>query len=265
MLTDFALVFVLSLCNGFFALSEMALVASRRSRLKQLAERSRRARVALGHAEAPERFLSTVQVGITLVMLLTGALAGDALGEKITEAIHGGRAAWLEPYAHALGYALGFVAISFIQIVFGELVPKRLALAAPETATLIVGVPMLVLGRLTAPFVWLLNTCSSLVLRLLRVDRRLRVPWRALRGRRPAGHLIHVRRIALEVLELVLALDRRLHRLRVLARWGARWRGRWRSLRHLDSKTGLPPMHGLRDRSSPSVNEVCVGSGPEVE
>ena len=72
MLTEFALVFILSLCNGFFALSEMALVASRKSRLKQLADHSRRARVALRHAEAPERFLSTVQVGITLVMLLTG-------------------------------------------------------------------------------------------------------------------------------------------------------------------------------------------------
>jgi putative hemolysin len=169
MLTEIALVFVLSLCNGFFALSEMALVASRKSRLKQMADRSRRARVALGQAEAPERFLSTVQVGITIVMLLTGALAGDALGDHIADALHRGGGAWLEPYAHALGFTLGFVAISFIQIVFGELVPKRLALAAPETASMAVGLPMLVLSRICAPFVWLLNVCSSLVLRLLRV------------------------------------------------------------------------------------------------
>ncbi|HET6433756.1 hemolysin family protein [Dyella sp.] len=170
MLTKIALVFVLSLCNGFFALSEMALVASRKSRLKQMADTSRRARVALRHAEAPERFLSTVQVGITIVMLLTGALAGDALGDHIADALHGGRAAWLEPYAHAVGFTLGFVVISFIQIVFGELVPKRLALAAPETASMVVGMPMLVLSRICSPFVWLLNACSSLVLRLLRVD-----------------------------------------------------------------------------------------------
>ena len=169
MLTEFALVFVLSLCNGFFALSEMALVASRKSRLKQMADRSRRARVALRHAESPERFLSTVQVGITLVMLLTGALAGDALGEHIAEALHRDRAIWLEPYAHALGFAISFIVISFVQIVFGELVPKRLALASPERASMVVGMPMLVLSRICSPFVWLLNTCSTLVLRLLRV------------------------------------------------------------------------------------------------
>ena len=83
MLTEIALVFVLALCNGFFALSEMALVASRKSRLKQMARTSRRAAAALRHVEAPEHFLSTVQVGITLIMLITGAVAGDALGGHI--------------------------------------------------------------------------------------------------------------------------------------------------------------------------------------
>lgn len=170
MLTEIALVFVLALFNGFFALSEMALVASRRSRLKQLAKTSRRARVALRHAEAPEHFLSTVQVGITLVMLVTGALAGDALGAHIADALHDGRAAWLAPYAHGLGIVIGFVLISFIQIVIGELVPKRLALSAPETLSGLVAMPMLVLSRITAPFVWLLNLCSGVLLKLLRVN-----------------------------------------------------------------------------------------------
>lgn len=169
MLTEIALVFVLALCNGFFALSEMALVASRRSRLKQLARSSRRARMALRHAEAPEHFLSTVQVGITLVMLITGAVAGDALGTHIAEALHRGRAAWLEPYAHVIGIVLGFVVISFIQIVIGELVPKRLALAAPEKLSGFVAMPMLVLSRISAPFVWLLNLSSGVLMKLLRV------------------------------------------------------------------------------------------------
>src|SRR5580698_7996392 len=128
MLTTIALVLILALCNGFFALSEMALVASRKSRLKQMARTSRRARVALRHAEAPDHFLSTVQVGITLVMLITGAVAGDALGGHITDALHD-HAPWLEPYGRILGIVVGFVLISFIQIVIGELVPKRLALA----------------------------------------------------------------------------------------------------------------------------------------
>jgi putative hemolysin len=172
MLTEIATVVLLSLFNGFFALSEMALVASRKTRLKQMARDSRRARVALRNAEAPERFLSTVQVGMTLVILVTGALAGDALGDHIANAIHGGRAAWMEPYARVIGLVLGFGLISFIQIVIGELVPKRLALSAPERISGYVSMPMLVLSRLTAPFVWLLNVTSGLLLRLLRVQGR---------------------------------------------------------------------------------------------
>ncbi|KAA0072187.1 hemolysin family protein [Rhodanobacter sp. T12-5] len=170
MLTEIALVLVLALCNGFFALSEMALVVSRKSRLKQMAKNSRKAAMALRHAEAPEHFLSTVQVGITLVMLITGALAGDALGGHIADVLRGERLAWLLPYARIIGIVLGFVLISFIQIVIGELVPKRLALSAPEKVSSYVAIPMLVLSRITAPFVWLLNVSSNLLLRLLRVN-----------------------------------------------------------------------------------------------
>ncbi|HEV2539455.1 MAG TPA: hemolysin family protein [Frateuria sp.] len=170
MLTDIALVILLSVCNGFFALSEMALVASRKSRLKQMAQGSRRARVALRHAEAPEHFLSTVQVGITLVMLVTGAVAGDRLGTRFAGLLQGGRVAWLAPYAHVAGIVLGFVVISYIQIVVGELVPKRLALSSPEKLSVGVAVPMLVLSRITGPFVWLLNRSSGLLLKLLRAN-----------------------------------------------------------------------------------------------
>jgi len=172
MLIEIALVFVLALCNGFFALSEMALVVSRKGRFKQMAKTSRGAALALRHAESPEHFLSTVQVGITLVMLITGAVAGDALGAHIANALRGDQLAWLMPYARIIGIVLGFVLISFIQIVIGELVPKRLALAAPEKVSVIVAFPMLLLSRLTAPFVWLLNVSSNLLLRLLRVNQQ---------------------------------------------------------------------------------------------
>ena len=172
MLTIIALVLLLALCNGFFALSEMALVASRKSRLKQMARTSRRARVALRHAEAPEHFLSTVQVGITLVMLVTGAVAGDAFGTQLAGMLHEGNIAWLAPYTRVIGIVLGFAVISFIQIVVGELVPKRLALSSPEKVSNLVAVPMLVLSRATAPFVWMLNRSSSLLLKLLRVQHR---------------------------------------------------------------------------------------------
>jgi putative hemolysin len=172
MLTTLALVLILALCNGFFALSEMALVASRKSRLKQMARTSRRAKVALRHAEAPEHFLSTVQVGITLIMLITGAVAGDAVGAHLGEMLHDGSVAWLMPYTRIIGTVLGFMVISFIQIVIGELVPKRLALSAPEKVSSIVGMPMLVLSRATAPFVWMLNRSSTALLKLLRVQDR---------------------------------------------------------------------------------------------
>ena len=172
MLTTIALVLLLALFNGFFALSEMALVASRKSRLKQMARTSRRAAIALRHAEAPEHFLSTVQVGITLVMLITGAVAGDAIGTQIANMLHDGSIAWLAPYTRVIGIVLGFVVISFIQIVVGELVPKRLALSAPEKVSSIVAMPMLILSRATAPFVWTLNRSSGVLLRLLRVKHR---------------------------------------------------------------------------------------------
>jgi putative hemolysin len=150
----------------------MALVVSRKSRLKQMARNSRKAATALRHSEAPEHFLSTVQVGITLVMLVTGAIAGDALGGHIAEMLQGEHLAWLLPYARGIGIVLGFVLISFIQIVIGELVPKRLALAAPEKVSSYVAIPMLVLSRITSPFVWLLNVSSNLLLRLLRVNQQ---------------------------------------------------------------------------------------------
>jgi putative hemolysin len=172
MLTTLALVLLLALFNGFFALSEMALVASRKSRLKQMARTSRRAGIALRHAEAPEHFLSTVQVGITLVMLITGAVAGDAIGTQIGDMLHDGSIAWLAPYTRVIGIVLGFVVISFIQIVVGELVPKRLALSAPEKVSSIVAMPMLILSRATAPFVWTLNRSSGVLLKLMRVQHR---------------------------------------------------------------------------------------------
>ncbi|WP_458069712.1 hemolysin family protein [Rhodanobacter sp. BL-MT-08] len=170
MLIEIALVFVLALCNGFFALSEMALVASRKSRLKQMAKTSRRAALALRHAESPEHFLSTVQIGITLVMLITGSVAGDALGAHIADVLRGTQLAWLARYAPGIGTVLGFVLISYIQIVFGELVPKRLALSSPERFSTYAAIPMLVLSRLTAPFVWLLNASSNALLRLMRIN-----------------------------------------------------------------------------------------------
>ena len=171
MLSEIFVVFVLAVVNGFFALSEMAIVASRKSRLKQMARDSRRARVAVRLSESPERFLSTVQVGITIVILATGAAAGDALGEHFAALLNNGGPTWLTPYARALGWTAGFVLSAFMQIVIGELVPKRAALAAPEKVACAIAIPMLVLSRICLPFVWLVNHASTLILRIFGLHR----------------------------------------------------------------------------------------------
>ncbi|HEX7338647.1 MAG TPA: hemolysin family protein [Rhodanobacteraceae bacterium] len=169
MLTQIGLIVLLSLLNGFFALSEMAVVASRKSRLKQMSRTSKRARVVLRLLQHPDRFLSTVQVGITLVTLITGAIAGASLGESFAAALNKLDAAWLTAHATVIGWLIGFVLVTAIQIVIGELVPKRIALTAPERLASNIAMPMLVLSKICTPFVWLLSLSSTGLLKLLRL------------------------------------------------------------------------------------------------
>jgi putative hemolysin len=174
MLSEVGLILLLAVFNGFFALSEMAMVASRKSRLKHMARDSRRARVALRLAQHPERFLSTVQVGITLLMLVTGAVTGASLGESFASLLRAAGMPWLASHAVLLGWLVGFVLATSIQIVVGELVPKRIALLAPERLACAIAMPMLVLARICSPFVWVLNVASSGILKLLRLDKARR-------------------------------------------------------------------------------------------
>ncbi|TWT17602.1 HlyC/CorC family transporter [Luteimonas marina] len=163
------IVLVLIACNAFFALSEMSVVTSRKPRLRQLAAGQRGARKALELAEHPERFLSTVQVGITLIGILTGMFGGDAIGAAI--------GAWLAANVPALGIYAGTVGlvvavglITYLTIVLGELLPKRLALLAPERLASFVALPMHGLSRIATPAVWLLSASVRGMLRLLRLD-----------------------------------------------------------------------------------------------
>ena len=171
MLTELGLVLLLALGNAFFALAEIALIASRKSRLRYLARSSTRAQVALRLAQRPNRFLSTVQVGITMITLITGA----ATGASISDAIRGWLARMSIPVAeHAslvIGLVLGFILVTTINITVGELVPKRAALVAPERIAQIVAFPMQVMSWLMTPFVWFLDIITSGVLRLLRLQR----------------------------------------------------------------------------------------------
>lgn len=174
MLTELGLVLLLALFNSFFALSEIALIASRKSRLKHMARSSRRAQVALRLIEHPERFLSTVQVGITLITLITGAATGTAVSDEIRQwLLHAGLGG-VAPYATPIGLIVGFILVTTINITIGELVPKRAALTAPERIACAIAMPMLGLSWLTAPFVWVLNRLSGLLLALLRLNRARR-------------------------------------------------------------------------------------------
>ncbi|MEO7149637.1 MAG: hemolysin family protein [Rhodanobacteraceae bacterium] len=171
MLTELGLVLLLAMCNAFFALSEIALIASRKSRLKHMARTSKRARIALKLAEHPERFLSTVQVGITLITLITGAATGEAVSHTVREWLLDFGEPQLARYSIWISLIIGFFLVTTLTIVVGELVPKRAALSAPERIASFIAVPMLGLAWLTAPFVWVLNHLSTLLLRVLRLQR----------------------------------------------------------------------------------------------
>ena len=171
MILEIALIVLLALFNGFFALSEMALMTSRKSRLKYLARSSRRAQIALKLAQTPERFLATVQVFITLLGIGTGAALGARLGADFARLLDTTRLDWLSPYAPALGITLSVSAITFANMLLGELVPKRVALVNPERYAVATAVPMRVLTWLASPFAFVLIWLTRLILHALRMDR----------------------------------------------------------------------------------------------
>jgi len=170
MLAEVVLIVLLAVLNGFFALSEMALMTSRKSRLKHLAHSSRRAQIALKLAQSPERFLSTVQVFITLLAIGTGTFLGANLGEDIAHLLVESRLVWLAPYAPALGAVLSVSVITFITMLLGELLPKRIALVSPERFAVATAVPMRVMTAIASPFAFVLIWLTRKVLRVMRMD-----------------------------------------------------------------------------------------------
>ncbi len=160
----------LILLNGLFSMSELAIVSSRPARLKMAAEKgSGAARCALALATDPGKFLSTVQIGITLVAIISGAYSGASLGGPTGERLV---ALGLPPrYGAEAGFALVIVVTTYFSVIVGELVPKQLALKVAEPIALVAARPMVWLSRAMAPFVWLLDRSSNLLLRLLGVRR----------------------------------------------------------------------------------------------
>ena len=160
---------LLIVLNGAFAMSEMAVVSSRRTRLKRMASHgSRGAAVALRLLDDPSRFLSTVQIGITLIGIGAGAYGGATLGEELGVWLNA--FALFHPHGEAIGMGIVIVAITYFSLIFGELVPKRVALHSPERIAVIVAPPMLLISKVAAPLAWFLKIAVDTVLRLLKRD-----------------------------------------------------------------------------------------------
>ena len=166
--TEVLVIVLLLVLNGVFAMSEIAVVTARRIRLEHRAEGGDKgARAALDLARDPTQFLSTVQVGITLIGVLAGAFGGASIAEQLADAFRAYPT--VAPYAEGLGLTVVVGAITYLSLIIGELVPKRIALAAPERIASVIARPMRVVSRVTAPVVQVLTGSTNLMLRLLGV------------------------------------------------------------------------------------------------
>ena len=167
---DVVIILALIALNGVLSMSELAIVSSREARLKAMAKSgSGGAKCALQLASDPGRFLSTVQIGITLVGILAGAYSGAALGGPVGQRI---AALGVEPdTAETIGFVIVIVLTTFASVVVGEIVPKQFALRSPEPIAAIVSRPMRWLSAVTAPIVGLLDGTSALIFKLLGLKR----------------------------------------------------------------------------------------------
>lgn len=166
-MTELLIIFLLSILNGVFAMSEASLFAARKARLQQQADKGDAgARAALRLSEDSNRFLSTVQIGITLIGTLLAAFGGATVAEDIARSLRQ-TTPTLEPYADVIGLALVVVITSYIQLIIGELVPKRLALRTPEVIASRIARPMHLLATVTSPIVKFLGASTNIVLWLL--------------------------------------------------------------------------------------------------
>ncbi|MDZ4753851.1 MAG: hemolysin family protein [Phycisphaerae bacterium] len=168
MLVPLVILAFLLLLNGFFAMAELAMMTSQQSRLQHAASRgSRGAMTAIRLAREPTRFLSTVQVGITLIGIFAGAFGESALSDELQSLV--AKVPWLAEHSETIALIVVVLTITYFSVVFGELVPKRLALAYPEAIASAISRPLNVLSKVTAWPVRLLTSSTDLILRLLRI------------------------------------------------------------------------------------------------
>jgi putative hemolysin len=165
---EIIIIFLLLVANGVFAMSEMAVVAARKIRLKRLADSGdTRAQTALKLAKSPNKFLATVQIGITLVGIMAGAFGGATIAESIASYLN--VFSLLAPYSELIGVGVVVIFITYFSLIVGELVPKRLALNNPERIAAMMSPPMQLLCKMALPVVRLLELSTNIVIRVLGV------------------------------------------------------------------------------------------------
>lgn len=168
MVIDVVLLLILIVVNGVFAMSEMAIASSRKARLQQWADEGNSGAAAALHlAEHPNRFLATVQIGITLIGIITGFFGGARLSDPVAGLI--GRVELLQPYSGVIAVLIVVTIVTYLSLVVGELVPKRLALQNPERVAAFIAQPMTTLSHIASPLVHILGISSDALLRLLGV------------------------------------------------------------------------------------------------
>jgi len=167
-MTEILIILGLILINGIFSMAEIALVSARKSRLETQANKGdEKAKAALKLANSPDVFLSTVQVGITLIGILTGIFSGENFKKPFIEYLNGFD--WLKDYSNAIATTVIVVILTYFSLVLGELVPKRLGLARPEYLAKNFARPMSWLSKLTFPFIWLLTSSTHIILKLFKL------------------------------------------------------------------------------------------------
>ncbi|WP_084626006.1 hemolysin family protein [Flavobacterium soli] len=165
---EILIILFLIILNGVFSMSEIALISARKNRLENAAKKGNAsAKAALELANSPNKFLSTVQIGITLIGILTGIFSGDKITTDVQVFVEG--FASLKPYADSIAVGIVVVILTFFSLVLGELLPKRIGLNHPEAIAKAVALPMKVISIITAPFIWLLTISTEFLLKVLMI------------------------------------------------------------------------------------------------
>lgn len=167
MITEITIILVLMILNGILSASEIAIVSSRKARLQSLSQKNAGAKTALKLKEDPNQFLSTIQIGITLIGILTGFFSGGSISKFITPYIS--HIPGLAKYADHLSVGLVVLIITFLSLVIGELVPKRIGMAIPEKYASFIAIPMNTLSKVMQPFVWTLSIATDFIVKLFNI------------------------------------------------------------------------------------------------